>query len=123
MLFYSAVSHYFISLSVNSPNYPHDGPALVLPSPLPLPPKVTKPVVASALAPSTPSRKRALDIDGDVDGAPPTKRAKESSAPNINLASPSKKRRFEEDGLLMLEDPNEKIEEGEGPQLITIDDD
>lgn len=95
---------------------------MILPSPLPKPPKVAKPIAQGATPPSTP-RKRALDIDGVPDGAPPAKRAKPTKAPEVNLSSPSKKRRLEEDGLLILDNPDEKIDEGDGPELITIEDD
>ncbi|KAL5521190.1 hypothetical protein ACEPAG_9113 [Sanghuangporus baumii] len=104
------------------PNHPPDGPSFILPSPLPRPPKMTKPAGQGVTAPNTP-RKRILDLDGVTDGAPPAKRAKATNTPEVNLASPSKRRRLEEDGLLILDNPNEKLDEGSGPELITIEDD
>ncbi|KAI5119541.1 hypothetical protein M0805_008527 [Coniferiporia weirii] len=104
------------------PNHLVDGPAFILPSPLPLPPKQVKPAPPLSLL-STPSRKRALDVESGVDDARPAKRPKANGPPHTDLSSPSKKRRLEEDGFLIIEELGEKIEEDEDvPELITIDD-
>ena len=103
------------------PNHPVEESSYILPNPLPIAPKRAKP---PALPPSTPARKRPLDLEAE--DMPPKKRTKNGAISDANLTSPSKKRRLEEDGLLIVDDPTEDINvedaiEG-GPQLITIDD-
>ncbi|KLO06151.1 hypothetical protein SCHPADRAFT_1002503 [Schizopora paradoxa] len=98
------------------PNHSHDEPAFILPSPLPLPPKIQKPTVIEP--PSTPPRKRSAD-EVEVLNGRPAKRPRVNDAPEVNMASPSKKRRLEEDGLLILENPNEVVDDE--PELIAID--
>lgn len=120
MSFVSSIKHETTFAYLCRPNHPPGAPALILPSPLPKPPKLAKQAQTGTQPPSTP-RKRPLDQDG-ADGAPPPKRRRASDVPAVNLASPSKKRRLDEDGLLILENPNEKIEEGDVTDVITIED-
>lgn len=105
------------AITLLPPNHPHDGPAIILPSPLPVLPKKVKPPPKLAPIASTPSRKRALD-GADASAERPSKRTKSNGALPQVLSSPSKNRKLDEDGLVML-DPNEKLEDE--PELITID--
>ena len=100
------------------PNCPVDAPALILPSPLPKPPKKVKP---RAPTPSTPvpSKKRPAPDDIEEIDAPAAKRSKTVPDPGAVPFTPSKKRRLDEDGLIMLDNAEEKIEED--PDVIEID--
>ena len=90
------------------PHHPADGPALILQSTLPVPPRKPKPV-----APSTPPQKgtkRSAPDDDDVE--PLAKRQKTNgAAPLPPPFTPSKKKRLEDDGLIMLDNPDETLED------------
>jgi ubiquitin-like 1-activating enzyme E1 B len=106
-----------VALSILPPNHPSDGPAYILPSPLPSPPRLEKP---HSTPPPASSRKRSAPDDEIVEVGPIAKRAKTdtngaSSIPDI--ASPNKRKRLEEDGLLMLSSKDDKIED----DVIEID--
>jgi len=90
------------NLSRIRPDHPVDGPAMILPSPLPEPSKRAKPVVPQASSPpSTPLRVQKRPAPDGVDEAQPAKRARTvTSLPNH---SPSASRRLEEDGLVLLD--------------------
>ncbi|KAG1767089.1 hypothetical protein EDD22DRAFT_978259 [Suillus occidentalis] len=96
-----------VALSILPPNHPSDGPAYILPSPLPSPPRLEK-------QPSTPppasSRKRSAPDDEIVEIA-------NGASSILDIASPNKRRRLEEDGLLMLSSKDDKIED----DVIVID--
>lgn len=104
------------------PNYSIDAPPLILPSPLPQPPRKVKP---RAPTPSTPvaSKKRPAPDDIEEIDAPTAKRSKTAAEPAASAVpfTPSKKRRLEEDGLIMLDDAEETIEEEQDPDVIEID--
>ncbi|KZT21897.1 hypothetical protein NEOLEDRAFT_1072604 [Neolentinus lepideus HHB14362 ss-1] len=94
----------------------HSGDPLILPSPLPDPPRKTK---VSPPSPSTPPKKRPAPDDEDVTELEPAmKRLKTNGASNPNLYTPTKKRRLEDDGLVLLDTPNEKVEDDD---VIEID--
>ncbi|EPQ51473.1 hypothetical protein GLOTRDRAFT_81057 [Gloeophyllum trabeum ATCC 11539] len=101
----------------------HTGGPLILPSPLPAPPRKVK---VAAPPPSTPPpKKRPAPVDDDVvEMEPAAKRAKTNgngaadTKLNPNLYTPSKKRRLDEDGLVMLDSANEKVEDDD---VIEID--
>ncbi|KAI9068990.1 hypothetical protein FKP32DRAFT_1587240 [Trametes sanguinea] len=114
-----------VAIGALPPDHPADGSALVLPSPLPKPPRRQKPRVATPSPPPPPtttSKKRAAPDDEieEID-APSAKRArKDDDASTLAVPfTPSKKRRLEEDGLIMLDTAEEKIEED--PDVIEID--
>ena len=88
--------------------------SFILPSPLPKPPAIVKPVAPPPSTPPPQSRKRPAPDDADQ---PLTKRARTNGAPGIELTSPSKKRRLEEDGLVMLESAGEELRD----DIIEID--
>ncbi|CDO73925.1 hypothetical protein BN946_scf185016.g82 [Trametes cinnabarina] len=110
-------------------DHPADGPALILPSPLPKPPRRQKPRVSTPSPPPPPStitsKKRAAPDDEieEVD-APSAKRARKDEGAGDSVAggvsfTPSKKRKLEEDGLIMLDTAEEKVEDD--PDVIEID--
>ncbi|RDX46452.1 hypothetical protein OH76DRAFT_1406967 [Lentinus brumalis] len=107
-----------VAIGVLPPNYPVDAPALILPSPLPKPPKKVKP---RAPTPSTPvsSKKRRLPDDIEEIETPAAKRSRIAADTGAAPFTPSKKRRLEEDGLIMLDNAEEKVEED--PDVIEID--
>lgn len=76
------------------PNHAHDGPALILPSPLPIPPRLIKAV--------PPSLKRSAPDDDEV-LEPPSKRARTNGAPDAP-SSPTKRDKLEEDGIVLIDD-------------------
>ena len=82
-------------------NHTKADPAVILPSLLPIPHRLTK-------QQSSPSRKHPLD---DNEDDRPLKRMKVGGPPgNIDTKSPSKLRRLEEDGLLILDGTDEPDE-------------
>ncbi|TFK50549.1 hypothetical protein OE88DRAFT_1713030 [Heliocybe sulcata] len=94
----------------------HSGGPLILPSPLPDPPRKVKVTVPP---PSTPPKKRAAPDDEEVTELEPAmKRLKTNGTAEPNLYTPSKKRRLEDDGLVLLEAPNEKVEDDD---IIEVD--
>ncbi|KAJ8592554.1 hypothetical protein M405DRAFT_787349 [Rhizopogon salebrosus TDB-379] len=106
-----------VALSVLPPNHPSDGPAYILPSPLPSPPRLEK---RPPTPPPAPSRKRSAPDDEIAEVEPLAKRVKTSTNGTTTLpviASPSKRRRLEEDGLLMLSSKDDKIDD----DVIEID--
>ncbi|KAI0047882.1 hypothetical protein FA95DRAFT_1540689 [Auriscalpium vulgare] len=107
-----------VAIGALSPNHPVDGPALVLPSPLPQPAKKVKPIPPR---PSTPppsaSLKRPAPQDNDITSEQPSKRARKADFGDNLQYSPSKKRRLEADGLVLLDALNEKMED----DVIEID--
>lgn len=99
------------------PNHPVDGPALILPSPLPKPGKKEKPRPATP-TPIPPSSTKKRPAPDDVpDGEEPSAKRAKTSAVSF---TPSKKRKLEEDGLIVLYDAEETIEEAD-PDIIEID--
>ncbi|KAI0763975.1 hypothetical protein BD413DRAFT_606430 [Trametes elegans] len=114
-----------VSIGALPPNHPVDAPALVLPSPLPAPPRRPKPRQATP-RPATPpppatagKKRRAPEDEIEELDAPSAKRARTVPDQSAASFSPSKKRRLEEDGLIMLDTEGEKIEED--PDVIEID--
>ena len=108
--------------SQHRPNHPIDAPALILPSPLPKPPRKEKPRPATP-SPPTPSaaKKRPAPDDIEEIDAPPAKRSRAGADTSAAAPfTPSKKRRLEEDGLIMLDSAEEQIEE-QDPDVIEID--
>ncbi|KAG2142954.1 hypothetical protein DEU56DRAFT_979414 [Suillus clintonianus] len=106
-----------VALGVLPPNHPSDGPAYILPSPLPSPPRLEK---QRSTPPPAPSRKRSAPDDEIAEVGPFAKRAKtdtNGATSILDIASPSKRRRLEEDGLLMLSSKDDKIED----DVIEID--
>lgn len=98
------------------PNHPSDGPAYILPSPLPSPPRLEKRV----LTPPAPSRKRSAPDDEIAEVEPLAKRVKTGTNGSTTLPvipSPSKRKRLEEDGLLILSSKDDKIDD----DVIEID--
>ncbi|KAI0280185.1 hypothetical protein BGY98DRAFT_965060 [Russula aff. rugulosa BPL654] len=84
------------------PNYLVDGPAMILPSPLPKPAKRPKLVISQPSSPpSTPLPVKKRPAPDDVDEVQPAKRAR--IATPLPNHSPSKSRRLEEDGLILLD--------------------
>ncbi|OJT14808.1 Ubiquitin-activating enzyme E1-like [Trametes pubescens] len=116
-----------VAIGALPPNHPLDGPALILPSPLPAPPRREKPRPATpppAPPPALAGKKRsAPDDDIQELDAPSAKRSRTDAgtASGALPFTPSKKRRLEEDGLIMLENEGEKIEEDRDPDVIEID--
>ncbi|KAH7890333.1 hypothetical protein F5I97DRAFT_14031 [Phlebopus sp. FC_14] len=108
-----------VALSVLPPNHPSDGPAMILPSPLPKPRRQVRPSTPIS-EPSAPSRKRSAPDDEVTDLEPAAKRAKTNGASSTlpEMGSPSKKRRLEEEGLVMLDGAADKMEEED---VIVID--
>lgn len=106
---------------IYSPDHPADGPAFILPTPLPQPPRLAKPLPSPLeQTPPPPSLKRGLPDDDTAASGSSAKRPRTNgpaSAPAVNMASPSKKRRLEEDGLLLLEKADDKMED----EVIEID--
>lgn len=90
-----------VAIGVLSPNHPIDGNALMLPYPLPLPPKLVK---------QPESLKRPAPEEDEI-MEPPAKRVRTNGILPDVLASPSKKRKLEEDGIVMLETANEALED------------
>ncbi|KAI1798438.1 hypothetical protein LXA43DRAFT_30912 [Ganoderma leucocontextum] len=113
-----------VAIGVLPPNHPIDTPALILPSPLPQPPRKEKPRPAtpSPPIPSATKKRRAPDDIQDLD-APSAKRAKVGGMETTGAVpfTPSKRRRLEEDGLILLDSAEEKIEDGGDPDVIEID--
>ncbi|KAI0327705.1 hypothetical protein GY45DRAFT_1327242 [Cubamyces sp. BRFM 1775] len=116
-----------VAIGTLPPDHPADGPALILPSPLPEPPRREKPRVATPTPPPPPvtiGKKRAApDDDVEEIDAPSAKRARTTGG-GVGVSetpfTPSKKRRLEEDGLIMLDNAEETIEE-EDTDVIVID--
>ena len=79
----------------SSPNHPIDGPAFILPDPLPAPPKRVKPKPVSVTPPKPAAKRRADEAFGSA----------------LEIPSPSKKRRLEEDGLVLMDSANDKLED------------
>ncbi|OCH85042.1 hypothetical protein OBBRIDRAFT_785397 [Obba rivulosa] len=108
-------------------NHPVDGPALILPAPLPKPPRKPKPSTPTSapVEPPTSVKRPAPDDDDDI--VPLAKRprtnddivslAKRSRTngdlDKSDLVTPSKKRKLDEDGLLLLETADETLEDVE----------
>ncbi|KZT71220.1 hypothetical protein DAEQUDRAFT_688223 [Daedalea quercina L-15889] len=97
-----------LAIGVLPPGHSVDGPALILPSLLPMPPRKPKPAM-----PSTPPRtgtKRSAPEDDDIE--PVAKRLKmNGAAPGPTPFTPNKKKRLEDDGLIMLDNPDEPLED------------
>lgn len=92
-------SHYLYCFR---PNHPADGPAMILPDPLPNPAKRPKLVIAqSSSPPSTPLRVQKRPAPDNADEVQPAKRAR--IATPLVKHSPSTSRRLEEDGLILLD--------------------
>ncbi|TBU39389.1 hypothetical protein BD309DRAFT_1012010 [Dichomitus squalens] len=111
-----------VAIGVLPPNHPVDAPALVLPEPLPRPPRKERPRPATP-SPPTPSaaKKRPAPDDIEEIDAPPAKRGRMGADTASAVPfTPSKKRRLEEDGLIILDSAEEKIEE-QDPDVIEID--
>jgi ubiquitin-like 1-activating enzyme E1 B len=113
-----------LNVSGTRPNHPIDGNALLLPYPLPRPPKIINPS-------ETPGLKRAAPDEDDEDieiAEPPSKRMKMNgtSAASALPASvtvpvtPSKKRKLDEDGILLLESKDEVLED-DAVEVIELD--
>ena len=99
------------------PNHPSDGPAYILPSPLPSPPRLEK---RAQTPPPASSRKRSAPDDEITEVEPLAKRVKtdkNGAATLPVIASPSKRRKLEEDGLLILSSKDDKIDD----DVIEID--
>ncbi|KAH9950844.1 hypothetical protein B0H21DRAFT_863854, partial [Amylocystis lapponica] len=97
-----------VAVGALPPNHPSDGPAFILPSPLPKPPRKVKP--------ATPTLKRSAPDDEELE--PSAKRIKTNgTVPSGPSYSPSKKKRLEEDGLLLLDHADEKMDD----DVILID--
>ncbi|KAI0674079.1 hypothetical protein C8Q78DRAFT_1012729 [Trametes maxima] len=114
-----------VAIGALPPNHPEDGPALILPSPLPAPPRREKPRPATPSPPppaALAGKKRSAPDDEVIEvDAPSAKRARTTADASAGPTpfTPSKKRRLEEDGLIMLESAEENIEED--PDVIEID--
>ncbi|KAI0262614.1 hypothetical protein BC834DRAFT_890957 [Gloeopeniophorella convolvens] len=93
------------------PDHPADGPAMILPDPLPQPAQKAKPIVTPSSAPSTPQRAPKRPAPDSADGEQPAKRPR-TDIPGV---SPSKSRKLEEDGLILLD--GEPMEE----DIVVID--
>lgn len=101
------------SLPRHRPNNPADGPAFILPSPLPKPPRKIK------TTPPTLKRSAPDDDDDDIVVESTPKRPRtDSVAANVVPFTPRKKRRLDEEGLLLLDNANDKIDEED---VIEID--
>ncbi|KAF9479531.1 hypothetical protein BDN70DRAFT_932510 [Pholiota conissans] len=107
-----------IGLGVLPPNHSPNGPAYILPSPLPQPTRKVKPAPAPQTPPRT-STKRPLpieDADGVIDIEPTPKKPKMSFTNaqkrkhEIDGPSPSKRRRLEEDGVVAMDGPDDVLE-------------
>ncbi|GJE92396.1 ubiquitin-activating enzyme E1-like protein [Phanerochaete sordida] len=108
------------------PNHPIDGNALMLPYPLPRPPRIVKPK-------ETPGLKRAAPDEDDDDDIvieePPAKRMRPNPVDASNAlpasvtvpVTPSKKRKLDEDGILLLETKDEVIEDDDAVEVIELD--
>ncbi|KAH9060572.1 hypothetical protein EDB87DRAFT_1615255 [Lactarius vividus] len=105
-----------ITLAICSlpPDHPVDGPAMILPDPLPKPNQRAKPVISRPLTPpETPLGAQKRPAPDDLDGTQPAKRARIALTSNH---SPGTSRRLEEDGLVLLD--------GDGPMdedIVVID--
>ncbi|KAI8970626.1 hypothetical protein BD414DRAFT_250378 [Trametes punicea] len=115
-----------VAIGALPPDHPADGPALILPSPLPTPPRRQKPRVTTPSPPPPPAtagKKRSAPDDEieelDARSAKRPRKAEEARGVAIMPFTPSKKRRLEEDGLIMLDSAEEKIEAD--PDVIEID--
>ncbi len=104
-------------------DHPSEGPAFILPSPLPSPPKKIKMPATPPSREATPekkslSKKRAAPDDDDL---PSAKRAKTNgdprSRPDVPF-TPKKQRKLDEDGLLMMESLDEEMGDDD---VIVID--
>lgn len=98
--------------------HPVDGPAYILPSPLPKP--VRKPKVARRPETITPPlvvanslKRSAPDDDVIEEVGPASKKARTTNGGAFPspLKSPSKKRRLEEEGLIMMDSAQDKLED------------
>ncbi|KAH9923897.1 uncharacterized protein B0H18DRAFT_451862 [Fomitopsis serialis] len=98
-----------VAIGVLPPNHPPDGPALVLPSPLPTPPR--KPKLAMPSTPPPTGTKRSAPDDDKLE--PAAKRIKTNGAAPVPPPpfTPSKKKRLEDDGLIMLDTLDEPLED------------
>ncbi|KAI0084615.1 hypothetical protein BDY19DRAFT_898178 [Irpex rosettiformis] len=93
-----------VAIGALPPNHDINESALILPDPLPLPPKIVKVEEPTAHKRSAP--------DDEVVEEPPTKRVRTTatSIPLVTPVTPSKKRKLDEDGILLLETANEMVE-------------
>jgi len=97
-----------VAIGVLPPNHPADGPALILPSPLPTPTR--KPKLAMPSTPPPTGTKRSAPDDDELE--PAAKRIKTNGAVPVPLPfTPSKKKRLEDDGLIMLDALDEPLED------------
>nr|GAT60818.1 ubiquitin-like modifier activating enzyme 2 [Mycena chlorophos] len=105
------------------PDHPEDGPSLLLPDPLPQPPRKAKPV---PVAPETPIKislkRRAPDEGegGDIIDLEPTPKRPRLKANDNGIKSP-KKRQLEEDGLVVMDSKDDKLEDDDDEDIIVID--
>jgi len=100
-------------------NHPVDGPAMILPSPLPIPTKKAKPIISrSSSPPTTPVRVQKRPAPDGVDDAQPAKRARIVTA--VPNHSPSASRRLEEDGFILL-DGNGQMDEDDDNDIVVVD--
>ncbi|CCM03478.1 uncharacterized protein FIBRA_05611 [Fibroporia radiculosa] len=97
-----------VGVGVLPPNHPVEGPALILPSPLPMPARRPKPPAPST-PPPTLNLKRSAPNDEEIE--PSAKRLKtDKTTTDATPFSPSKKRKLEEDGLILLDDADDKLD-------------
>ncbi|KAG7095068.1 hypothetical protein E1B28_005858 [Marasmius oreades] len=102
-----------VAISTLPANHPVDGSPLILPDPLPRPPRKAK---TSLPPPSTPPRaslKRSAPDDSDIVGVEPNAKRMKADV----VASPTKRRRLEEDGLVLLENEKDALDD----DVIEID--
>ncbi|EGN97108.1 hypothetical protein SERLA73DRAFT_92074 [Serpula lacrymans var. lacrymans S7.3] len=92
-----------VALGVLPADYPTSGPAFILPSPLPKPPRQVRP---STPPPPAPSLKRSAPDDDDVSEIEPSSKRLKT---NGDVTSPNKKRKLDEDGLILLDSANDKM--------------
>ncbi|KZT02787.1 uncharacterized protein LAESUDRAFT_729747 [Laetiporus sulphureus 93-53] len=110
-----------VAIDILPPDHPADGPALILPSPLPQPPKKAKPPPASSTPPRTALKRSAPDDDVVEVESPKRARMDRESTPKRPRTNgfvavpftPSKRRRLEEDGLIIMDSANEKLDDDE----------
>ncbi|EKM53222.1 uncharacterized protein PHACADRAFT_175614 [Phanerochaete carnosa HHB-10118-sp] len=108
------------------PNHPIDGNTLMLPYPLPRPPRIVKPTETPGLKRAAPDDEEEDDIIVDV---PPAKRMRTNPTDTANTlpasvtvpVTPSKKRKLDEDGILLLESKDEVVEDDDAVEVIELD--
>ncbi|KAI0036331.1 hypothetical protein K488DRAFT_39149, partial [Vararia minispora EC-137] len=94
-------------------DHPANGPAFVLPSPMPIParrppkPKEPTPLPAAVRTPPRHSLKRAAPDDDDVETMQPAKKVAKGTLPG----TPSKRRQLEHDGVVVLDAEGEVVDD------------